>query len=66
MQTKENRCSEGSVYFSEDRCERVSMVHWQIALVTYLRDTSQALRKGINTSLCIPCNNASFRMYTMQ
>ena len=30
-----------SVYFAEDRCERMSMVHWEIVTVTYLRDTSQ-------------------------
>ena len=30
-----------SVYFAKDRCERMSMVHWEIVTVTYLRDTSQ-------------------------
>ena len=39
-QSKENRCSEGSVYFAEDICEPASMVHWEIHSVTYLRDTS--------------------------
>ena len=29
-----------SVYFAKDRCERMSMVHWEIVTVTYLRDTS--------------------------
>ena len=43
-QSRENRCSGWSVYFAEDICEQLSMVHWQIDLVTYLRDTSQASR----------------------
>ncbi|MBR5835318.1 MAG: hypothetical protein IKY66_04045, partial [Bacteroidales bacterium] len=39
-----------SVYFAEDRCECVSMVHWEIHAVTYLRDTSRLSRKEIYSS----------------
>jgi hypothetical protein len=46
-QSRENRCSNGSVYFAEDICEAVSMVHWEIDAVTYLRGTSQTSRKGL-------------------
>jgi hypothetical protein len=44
-QSWENRCSDMSVYFPEDRCEEMSTVHWEIVAVTYLRDTSQESRK---------------------
>ena len=44
-QSWENRCSERSVYFHEDRCEEMSTVHWEIVPVTYLRDTSTTTRK---------------------
>ena len=43
-QSWENRYSERSVYFPEDRCEEMSTVHWEIVLVTYLRDASRLSR----------------------